>query len=159
MSVCSSTNTAFLTHKRWSDRPTEEKRRRRSLSPSKDETPAKSHHKDRGGRLRSTRTRRRRAPVDATGMWRGTLLKRTARRTRHASKANDTHNKQPATQKNSTRRERLAQARTTNQGPGPARPRRPLHIIERPRQQSRATKASPSRRGTHRNTLGPPSKT
>ena len=60
---------------------------------------------------------------------------------------------QAASHPKNTRREA-----NSNQGPGPAPPRRPLHIIERPRQQSRATKASPSRRGTHHNTLGPPLK-
>ena len=137
--VFSSTKTTFLIHKR-SERATEEND---GVAPSPSrKTRPRNKPPQRQGRATPfhTSTRRRRAPVAATGMWRGTLLKRTARRTRHASKANDTHNKQPATQKNSTRRERLAQARTANQGPGPAPPRRPLHIIqvERP-----ANKAAP----------------
>ena len=112
-------------------------RRRRSLSlESRD--PATSHHKDRGGRLRSTRARRRRAPVAATGTLRAAstraLQADSAPPTCHTSKR--THNKQPL--KNNTRRERIAQARTTNQGPRPPPPRRPLHIIERP-----ANKAAP----------------
>ena len=122
-------------------------RRRRSLSlESRD--PATSHHKDRGGRLRSTRARRRRAPVAATGTLRAAstraLQADSAPPTCHTSKR--THNKQPL--KNNIRRERIAQARTTNQGPGPARPRRPLHIIqvERPAKESHATKARSRRR-------------
>ena len=69
-----------------------------------------SHHKDRGGRLRSTRARRRRAPVDATGRRSGTqaLQAESAPPTYHTSKR--TPNKQPP--KNNTRRERLAQGLT-----------------------------------------------
>ena len=78
MLVCSSTNTTFLTHKR-SERATEENDAV-ALSPSKDET-RRREPPQRQGRATPlhTSTRRRRAPVDATGMWRGTLLKRTAR--------------------------------------------------------------------------------
>ena len=40
--------------------------------------PETSHHKDRGGRLRSTRARRRRAPVDVTGRRRARGLRSNA---------------------------------------------------------------------------------
>ena len=44
----------------------------------------------------------------------------------HTPKANNTHNKQPPKKKHSTRKKHAR----TNQGPGPAPPRRPLHIIQ-----------------------------
>ena len=53
--------------------------------------------KTRGGRLRSTRARRRRTPVDATGRRRGTRALRAESAPTGMSypKANNTHNKQP----------------------------------------------------------------
>ena len=67
-----------------------------SLSRERKKRPGdESHHNDRGGRLRSTRARRRRAPVAATGTWRAAahaLFKRRARPLAcHTSK--QTHNK------------------------------------------------------------------
>ena len=98
--------------------------------------PEKSHHKDRGGRLRSTRARRRRTPVAATGRRRGTQALRAESPPTRMSylKANP----QQAPPKNNARREGIVQ------GPGPARPRRPLHTIERP-----ANKAAPPKREAH----------
>ena len=110
-----------------------------SLPPSRERRdPATSPPKDRGVRLRSTRARRRRAPVDATG-------RRRAAST-HALQANSapphiipqSEPKPSSHSKSNTRRERFAQARTTNQGPGPAPPRRPLHIIQVERPANRA---------------------
>ena len=123
------------------ERATDRGKRTASLPPSRERRdPATSPPKDRGVRLRSTRARRRRAPVDATG-------RRRAAST-HALQANSapphiipqSEPKPSSHSKSNTRRERFAQARTTNQGPGPAPPRRPLHIIqvERP-----ANKAAP----------------
>ena len=57
----------------------------------------------------------------------------------HTPKANNTHNKQPPKKKHSTRKKHAR----TNQGPGPAPPRRPLHIIQVERPANRA--ASPKR--------------
>ena len=102
MSVQSYKNTTFLTHKQWrSDRPTEGKRRRRSLSlPRKTRPGDESRHKDRGGQLRSTtstpspRARRRDRHVarreytrSSSGGGEPALV--------HTPKANNTHNKQP----------------------------------------------------------------
>jgi len=81
------------------------------------------------------------------------LFKRTARRPRHTSKANNTHNKQPPKKKTLDAKEsrkgltkdpvqhRLVDRFTPSRDP----PTKPRHQSER-------------RRGTHRNTLGPPSK-
>ena len=105
-----------------------------SLSRERKKRPGdESHHKDRGGRLRSTRARRRRTPVAATGRRRGTQALRAESPPTRMSylKANP----QQAPPKNNARREGIAQ------GPGPARPRRPLHTIERP-----ANKAAPPKR-------------
>ena len=44
-----------------------------------------SHHKDKGGRLRPTRTRRRRAPVDATGRRREYTRSSSGERAAHIS--------------------------------------------------------------------------
>ena len=62
----------------------------------------------------------------------------------HTPKANNTHNKQPPKKKHSTRKKHAR----TNQGPGPAPPRRPLYIVqvERPAKESRVTKARSRRR-------------
>ena len=77
------------------------------------------------------------------------------RYTRSSSRQSAAHvipQSQPTTSshsKSNTRREGIAQARTTNQGPGPARPRRRPHTIiasRETRQQSRATKARSRRR-------------
>ena len=57
----------------------------------------------------------------------------------HTPKANNTHNKQPPKKKHWTRKKHAR----TNQGPGPAPPRRPLHIIQVERPANRA--ASPKR--------------
>ena len=109
-------------------------------SPSRKTRPRNEPPQRQGRRLRSTQARRRRAPVDGTGRRREYTRSSSGQRAAHVIP--QTHN-QAATQKNNTRRERLAQARITNQGPGPARPRRPLHIIqvERP-----ANKAAPPKR-------------
>ena len=105
--------------------------------------PATSHHKDRRGRLRSTQTRHRRAPVDATGRRREYTRSSSGQRAAHISYLKANPQQAASHSKSNTRRERIAQARTTNQGPGPAPPRRPLHIIqvERP-----ANKAAPPKR-------------
>ena len=147
MLVCSSTNTTFLTHKR-SERPTEENDAV-APSPSRKTRPGdESHHKDRGGRPRSTRARRRRAPVDATGRRRAREYTRSSsgEPAAHVSYLKANPQQAASHSKSNTRRERITQARTTNQGPGPPPPRRPHHTSRETRQQSRATKARSRRR-------------
>ena len=96
-----------------------------------------------GRRLRSTQARRRRAPVDGTGRRREYTRSSSGQRAAHVIP--QTHN-QAATQKNNTRRERLAQARITNQGPGPATTSLTSSHHRETRQQSCATKARSRRR-------------
>ena len=140
MIVCSHTNTIFL-HKR---RAKTQMRRRDGVAPSpsrKTRPGDESHHKDRGGRPRSTRAHAvaARPSTRPAGAAAHALFKRTARRPHIIPQSEPTTSSQPP--KSNTRRERLAQARTTNQGPGPPPPRRPLHAIERP-----ANKAAPPKR-------------
>ena len=148
----------FLHHKR-SDRPTEGKCR--SLPLSKDETQKRATTKTGEGdsaplhtSTPSPRARRRDRPAPRY------TRSSSGQRAAHMSYLKANPQQAASHSKSNTRRERITQARTTNQGPGPAPPRRPLHIIqvERPAKEPRhqSEKQTPC---THRNTLGPPSKT
>ena len=121
-------------------------RRRRSLSFEK-RPGDESHHKDKGRATPlhtstpSPRARRRDRPAPRVHA----LFERRPRRPHVIPQSEPTTSSHS---KSNTRREGFAQARTTNQGPGPAPPRRPLHSIqvERPAKESRATKARSTRR-------------
>ena len=141
------------------ERPTDRGKMTPSLPLSRDSRrdPETSHHKDRGGRLRSTplhtstpspRARRRGRP--APRYTRSSSGERAAHVIPQSEPTTSSHSK------SNTRRE-TSRART-NQGPGPAPPRRPLHAIERPAKEPRHQSKRKQTPCTHRNTLGPPSK-
>ena len=92
------------------------KRRRRSLSLSRRD-PDTSHHKDRGGRLRSTRARRRRAPVDATGRRREYTRSSSGERAAHISYLKANPQQAASHSKTNTRREGFAQRLTKDPAP------------------------------------------
>ena len=149
MSVQSYTNDDVSYTQAVAERPTDRGKTTPSLplSPSKDET-RRREPPQRQGRATplhtstpSPRARRRDWPAPR---YTRSSIERGEPALVHTPKANNTHNKQPPKKKHSTRKKHAK----THQGPGPAPPRRPLHIIqvERPRQQSRATRARSRRR-------------
>ena len=139
MFVCLYRNT-FLTQKR-SERPTDRRKMAQSLPLSLEKTRRRATTKTgRATPLHNTHAVAARPSTRPAGAAVHALFKRIARA--HVIPKGEQYPQQAASHsKSNTRREGIAQARTTNQGPGPARPRRPLHAIERPAKESRATKA------------------
>ena len=144
MSVCSYTNTTFLTHKRRSERPTEENDGVAPLSLSRERRdPAtrattKTGEGDSAPHEHAVAARPSTRPAGAAST--RALRAESAPPTYHTSKR--THNKQPP--KNNTRRERIAQAPTKDPVQhGLVDPSTPSRET---RQQSRATKARSRRR-------------
>ena len=141
MSVCSYTNMTFLTLAEQEQKCAA--RRRRSLSREETRTRAttKTEEGDPAPHEHAVAARPSTRPAGAAHAVHA-LFKRTARRPHIIPQSEPTTSSQPP--KSNTRRERIARGLTKD--PAQQRPRRPLHTIESPAKESRATKARSRRR-------------